>query len=86
MNVLIWNCRGAIKPSFCSIVCDMIRTHSLAIMIIIETKVCGDRAKRIADRLLFDGTIFANSFGLSDGLWVLWDSNQEEIYELSSTE
>lgn len=71
MNVLIWNCRGAIQPSFCSIVCDIIRTHSLAIMIITETKVCGDRAKRIANRLPFDGAIFANSFGLSDGLWVL---------------
>lgn len=64
----------------------MIRTHSPAIMIITETKVCGDRAKRIADKLPFDGAIFANSFGLSGGLWVLWDSNQVEISELSSTE
>nr|XP_023880427.1 uncharacterized protein LOC111992798 [Quercus suber] len=55
-------------------------------MIITETKVCGDRAKRIADRLPLDGAIFANPIGLSGGLWVLWDSNQVEISELSSTE
>ena len=34
-------------------------------MIVNETKVSGDRAKRIADRLPLDGAIFANSFGFS---------------------
>lgn len=46
----------------------------------------GDRAKRIADRLPLDGAIFANSFGFSGGLWVLWDSNQVNVMELSSIE
>ena len=75
MNILIWNCRGALSPTFCSNVSDLVRVHSLAIMIVIETKVSGDRAKRITDRPPLDGAIFANSIGFSGGLWVLWDSN-----------
>ena len=55
-------------------------------MIIMETKVCGDRAGRIVDRLPMDGANIANSIGLSGGLWLLWDSSQVEVVELSSTE
>ena len=51
----------------------MVRVHSPAIMIIMKTKVCGDRARRIVDRLPMDGAIIANSIGLSGGLWLLWD-------------
>ncbi|XP_023917864.2 uncharacterized protein LOC112029415 [Quercus suber] len=63
----------------------MVPVHSPAIMIIMETKVCGDRARRIVDRLPMDGAIIANSIGLSSGLWLLWDSSQVDVVELSST-
>lgn len=71
MNMLIRNCRGALNPIFCTVVSDMVHTHSPAIMIIIETKVYGDGAKGIVDRLPLDGAILANLIGLSGGLWVL---------------
>lgn len=84
--MLIRNCRGALSPTFCTNVSDLVHVHSPAIMIVIETKVSGDRAKMIADRLPLDGVIFANSIGFSGGLWVLWDSNQVVMIELSLTE
>lgn len=71
MNMLIWNCRGARNPNFCTIVSDMIRRHCPAILIITETKLSGDRAQRIIDRLPLDGAIVANSLGRSGGLWYL---------------
>lgn len=86
MDLLIWNCRGALKPTFCNIITDLVRNHSPAIMILIETKACGDRAKKIANKLPFDGAIFANTIGLSGGIWLLWDSSQVVVVELSSTE
>ncbi|XP_075665606.1 uncharacterized protein LOC142635308 [Castanea sativa] len=46
----------------------------------------GERAIGTADRLPFDGAIFANTIGLTRGLWLLWDSAQVDIAELSSTE
>ncbi|KAL4645064.1 hypothetical protein ACB092_02G209200 [Castanea dentata] len=64
---------------------DMVRVHSPAIMIIMETRVCGDRARRIVDRIPMDGAIIDNSIGLSGGLWLLWDSSQVEVVEPSST-
>lgn len=82
----MWNCRGALKPTFCNTIDDLVRLHTLAIMILIETKACGDRAKKIADKLPFDGAIFANTIGLSGGIWLLWDSSQVAVAELSSIE
>ena len=35
--------------------------------------------------LPFDGAIFANTIGLSGGLWLLWDFSQVAVVELSST-
>lgn len=55
-------------------------------MIIMETKVGEESAKGIADRLPFDGAIFANSIGLSGGLWLLWDLSQMDVADLSSIE
>lgn len=40
-------------------------------MIVVETKVFGERAKRISEKLDFDGAIIANSIGLTRDLWVL---------------
>ncbi|KAK9983648.1 hypothetical protein SO802_033173 [Lithocarpus litseifolius] len=55
-------------------------------MIIAETKVSGPRAKEITDRLRLDGAIHANNISYTGGRWILWDSIQVEISELSSTE
>lgn len=68
MNLLIWNCRGALNPNFNNIFSKMVHSHSPAIMIIIETKASSKKAKGIFNRLPFDGTIFANTIGLSGGL------------------
>ena len=71
MNTLFWNCRGALNPTFCDVVNELVHKHSPTIMIVAETKVCGERARRILENLDLDGAIFANSIGLSGGLWVL---------------
>ena len=86
MNMLIWNCRGVLNPTFCDVVNDLIQMHSPTIMVVGETKVCGEKANRILGRINLDRAIFANSIGLSGGLWILWDSNQVEILEVASIE
>ena len=86
MNMLIWNCRGVLNPTFCDVVNDLIQMHSPAIMVVGETKVCGERANRISGRINLDRAIFANSIGLSGGLWILWDFDQVEILEVASIE
>ena len=50
-----------------------------------KTKVSGDKANSTVDRLHMDGAILVNNIGLTGGLWVLWDSTQVEVIELSTT-
>lgn len=71
MNIVCWNCRGALSPSFLGVISDLVQAYTLAIMVISETKVSGLRAKAITDRMSLDGAIHTNNFGLSGGLWVL---------------
>ena len=64
----------------------MTRFHNPAILILTKTKAINDRAKRIADRLPFDGAIFTNTIGLSGGLWLHWDGYWVSVSDLSKTE
>ena len=57
MNIIIWNCRGTLKPSFQSDIRELIIKYDLAILVIMETHIGGDRAKEITDRLPFQGAI-----------------------------
>ena len=86
MNMLIWNCRGALNPNCFCLISYLIRKHLPAILVIMETKVSGDRARSIVNRLPMDGAILVNNIGLTGGLWVLWDSTQVDVSELSTTE
>ena len=83
--MLIWNCRSALNLNFLSLVSDWIHKHYLAILVIMETKVSGDRARSIVDRLPMDEAILVNNIGLTGGLWVLWGSTQVEVTDLSTT-
>ena len=86
MNILFWNCRGALNPRFQSVLADLINAHSPSIVIITETRIGGTRAKEITNRLSFDGAIHSDTIGYSGGIWVLWNSNGVEVTLLAKTE
>ena len=86
MNMLIWICRGALNPNFFSFISNLIHKHLPTILVIMETKVSKDRVRSTVDRLPMDGAILVNNIGLTGGLWVLWDSTQVDVSELSTTE
>ena len=75
MNIIAWNCRGASKPSFQSHVRELVYNHDPTIMIIIETRIGGARARDIIDMLPFDGAIHTDTLGFASGLWLLWNSD-----------
>ena len=86
MNVIIWNCRGALKPSFKIRVGELVRSHNPAILVVMETRVRGDRAREITDSLPFDGAFHTETIGYAGGLWVLWNADMVDMALLSSTE
>ena len=51
-----------------------------------ETKIGGDRAREISDRLPFDGAIHTETIGLARGLWMLWNLDRVEVTFLASIE
>lgn len=85
MNIIIWNCRGALKSSFQSHVRDLVDMHDPAIFVVMETHIGGDKAKEISDRLPFQRTIHTDTTGFARGLWLLWDLDRVEISNLAST-
>lgn len=48
MNIIAWNCRGALKPLFQNLVRELVHNHDPAIMIVMETHIGGDRARDMA--------------------------------------
>ena len=84
MNVIVWNCRGALKPNFQRHVRELVRTHNLAILVVMETWVGGDIVKEIIDCLPFDGAILAETIGYAGGIWLLWNSDRVEVEQLAS--
>jgi len=47
MNIIIWNYRGVLKPTFKSHVRELVCNQYPAILIVMETRIRGDRAKEI---------------------------------------
>lgn len=86
MNIVAWNCRGALKAAFKSHVRELVRTQDPAILIVMETRIGGDRAKAITDDLPFDGAIHTDTIGFAGGLWLLWNEERVEITQLANTE
>ena len=86
MNTILWNCRSALNPNFHQSVDNIISCHSPSMMIITETRVGGNRAKEISDRLPFDGAAHADIVGYAGGIWVLWYTEIMDVTILASTE
>ena len=86
MNIIVWNCRGASKPSFQSHVRELVHNHDPAIMIIMKTRIGGEQAKDITDRLPFDGAIHTDTIGFVSGLWLLWNSDKVQVTPLALSE
>ena len=79
MNILMWNCRGALNLDFKRQIFDIAVNHCLSIMAITETRGGGDRAKGIISGLPFDGFITIDTIGYAGGLWVLWNKEDVDI-------
>ena len=86
MNILIWNCRGAMKPTFKKIVMDLVEWHQQVIFVITETRIDGPRADEIIRRLLFDGAYSTETIGHAGGIWLLWQSDFVSMDVLVATE
>ena len=86
MNILIWNCRGAMKPTFKKIVLDLVEWHQPIIFVITETRIDGPRADEVIRKLPFDEAYSTETIGYAGGIWLLWRSDFIFMDILSATE
>ena len=86
MNILIWNCRGAMKPQFRKKFMDLVEWHSPLLMVITETKMSGAKANEIIKLLPFDGAAMVNTIGFAGGIWLLWRMDLVQVDVLATTE
>ena len=68
MNILLWNCRGALNVDFKRRIFEMAINHHLSIMVVTETRVKDDRAAKIIEGLPFNGSIVIDTVGYAGGL------------------
>ncbi|GLT66963.1 hypothetical protein SLA2020_393010 [Shorea laevis] len=71
MKIISWNCRGAAKAGFRKSVMDLKYIHNPSMMLILETKLCGQDAKEQAETLGFPKYCIVDSKDLARGLWLL---------------
>ncbi|KAK9990872.1 hypothetical protein SO802_025857 [Lithocarpus litseifolius] len=67
MNILLWNCRGALNADFTRRIYEMAVNHYPSIMVLTETRVGGERAARIIEKLPFDGSFTTETIGYAGG-------------------
>uniref|UniRef100_A0A2N9J135 Reverse transcriptase domain-containing protein n=1 Tax=Fagus sylvatica TaxID=28930 RepID=A0A2N9J135_FAGSY len=85
MNIILWNCKGALKLNFRRSFSKLVNCHFITLKIVTETRVGGDRAK-ITDSLPFDGAIHADTIGYAGGIWLLWNTDVVDVSVLVATE
>ena len=68
INNIIWNCRGAFKPSFQKRVREMVQKYNPDILVVMETHVGVNRVREITERLPFDGAICSDAVGYASGI------------------
>ena len=71
MNILIWNCKGAMKSQFRKTVMDLVEWHSPILMVITETRLSVARADEIIETLPFDGVVVLDTIRFVGGIWLL---------------
>ena len=86
MNILVWNFRGAMKPSFHSTIRDLTNFHSPGIMVVTETRISDSKVDDIICTLPYDGIHTTDPIGYAGEIWLLWHTDMVDLNVLATTE
>jgi hypothetical protein len=75
MNIISWNCRGAMGKGFVNLMKDMIRERKSNFILLMETYVSGNKAKKIAKRIGLSDSFIIDVVGHAGGIWCLWNND-----------
>ncbi|XP_016195052.1 uncharacterized protein LOC107636029 [Arachis ipaensis] len=72
MIVKCWNCRGAASESFSRTFLEIVRINKPDIVILLETRCSGEKARKIISKSGFEFYHIEEAVGFSGGIWVMW--------------
>ena len=84
INTLVWNSRGAGKRNFSSFMKDLRGRYGFSILVLLEIRLSGCRANKVAKKFCFDGSFRVDADGFAGGIWVFWDSSLWNVSILCS--
>ncbi|WCJ20597.1 LINE-1 retrotransposable element ORF2 protein [Euphorbia peplus] len=79
MDCLSWNVRGAANRVTRLHLKDLLRFHKPSVFVLLETKVSGPNAQKIADSFKGWNCVRSEAQGRSGGIWVFWRSSEVQI-------
>ncbi|KAK3183250.1 hypothetical protein Dsin_030536 [Dipteronia sinensis] len=73
------------KKGFDIVISDMRRMFHFDVIAILEPRISGSRACKIAGKLGFTDKYLVDAFGFSRGIWLLWNSRNVNIQVVASS-
>ena len=78
-NIVSWNCKGAGGNSFVKQANDLVISHGLGVLVIVEPRISARKAEMVTKKLNLDSSLRLDSHGLSRGIWLLWNKSWVQI-------
>ena len=78
-SIFIWNCRGAGKKSFATLIRDLHISYRFSVLVLLETKIGGRQADKVAKKLNFLNQVRVDPDGFAGGIWVCWECSQWNV-------
>ncbi|KAL8152326.1 hypothetical protein V2J09_010086 [Rumex salicifolius] len=82
IKIVSWNTQGAGSRDFLRSLKDLIRTHDPSILVLLETRLSGDRADKVCHAIGFDGVCRSKAIGFRGGIWILWRTSRVQLEEV----
>ncbi|XP_028121413.1 uncharacterized protein LOC114318678 [Camellia sinensis] len=79
MKVLVWNCRGAGNDATFRTICELVRSYDPVILVLLETRVASQKAKRIIRRTRLSDMAAVEATGFAGGIWLFWRADLVEV-------
>ncbi|XP_061375835.1 uncharacterized protein LOC133317945, partial [Gastrolobium bilobum] len=70
------------KKGLFPLIKDLTRRYRICILVLLETRIGGLRAKQVAKSLGFSNFFISDPIGFSGGIWILWNSSEVNIQVL----
>ncbi|KAL8167004.1 hypothetical protein V2J09_008503 [Rumex salicifolius] len=82
LNTISWNVQGAGNKNFLNTLKDLIIMHDPAILVLLKTRISGEQADKVCEKIGFDGILPSEAMGFKGSVWILWKGDQVSITEI----